>query len=918
MGKDNASKKTQLSVEARRALAKVRPYPPMSIRVRTKVLSPNEADPAAMKADDRAPARVGGLIAADEAKEQAADEARRRVQHECSRSAYQEGLKKNYIKWATRRSYGENASKLGSAELHQLQTEYVSRWFEDRKESFRKPNQGQSTAIARMAPSLLVRARAGSGKTEFLAQRVAFLVKGCGVEPGSILLLTLNKPAAAELEERIVRHLGMTWESFSDSDAARVPHVHTFDSLAGGMTGSAGMEDKEFGDIIREIMLDFIKTQQSAVRAGMMRYFRLEWESIQAGVFTDRDTTLTSRRQWHEAGEALSLGNNRVKSPYELRIANFLFEHNIPYEYERKWSSKGKHISPDFTIWPKSNEPIVVEFLGFTGDPQYDAKTEFKHAFWEGYDQRPKPKLVWLNHAEMEGDRYQVVIIDLLERRGTSVKRLTEDEIWEKIKEFALGEFEKIAKSVVGKARLLNWSGADLSRAAKGHDVEDVLCLCSAILDGVDNVEDKRGGSRDFARIMWDAVARLGSAPAGRFPKVDSKMRRKDGPRRPLDLSGLTEILLDEAQDFSPRFKSLIEGLKRHSPSARVVSVGDDWQAINRFAGADVALFEELARTGEEVRLSLNLRSRKNVVATGNRLMARHGFPAQHDKAKDADGPGRVILLNSEAFVPTPVEVESIGASYFIDKTLIAMLARIAGPSVIADKKVVLLARSWLDFYPRRGDVKKKGPMLDAISEAITGKKGAPWLDASTVHAFKGGESEVVILLANRFPLLHPHRVFTSVFGESDEILLDDERRLFYVGLSRAVSELVIVANGSPKGTRLWQDLGLRFAPWTDHPEWTQVTSAQGWLEISVSNGFDVKDRLKEAGYRFDGNRDKSWCKAIRLAAGSLERAIHDSICEPWVEHAGFLRDDTVISVFAAGKKVACFSVINGIASPRP
>ena len=50
-----------------------------------------------------------------------------------------------------------------------------------------------------------------------------------------------------------------------------------------------------------------------------------------------------------------------------------------------------------------------------------------------------------------------------------------------------------------------------------------------------------------------------------------------------------------------------------------------------------------------------------------------------------------------------------------------------------------------------------------------------------------------------RYPLLHPNWIFTRVFGDSIEHLTDEERRLFYVALTRAKEELYILTeNNNP------------------------------------------------------------------------------------------------------------------------
>lgn len=69
---------------------------------------------------------------------------------------------------------------------------------------------------------ILVAAAAGTGKTETLVRRVAHLVAVCGVRPDAILAVTFSVKAAKEMNDRLARYLGK-------STAAR---IGTFHSLA--------------------------------------------------------------------------------------------------------------------------------------------------------------------------------------------------------------------------------------------------------------------------------------------------------------------------------------------------------------------------------------------------------------------------------------------------------------------------------------------------------------------------------------------------------------------------------------------------------------------------------------------------------------------------------------------------------------
>lgn len=87
----------------------------------------------------------------------------------------------------------------------------------------------------------------------------------------------------------------------------------------------------------------------------------------------------------------------------------------------------------------------------------------------------------------------------------------------------------------------------------------------------------------------------------------------------------LREVIVDEMQDTS---EAQWRVLQRIGENARVVTVGDEKQAIYSFRGGNATVFREAqeqtrARGGELVRLADNYRSSPAVVATGNALFAQ-------------------------------------------------------------------------------------------------------------------------------------------------------------------------------------------------------------------------------------------------------------------------------------------------------
>ena len=68
-----------------------------------------------------------------------------------------------------------------------------------------------------------------------------------------------------------------------------------------------------------------------------------------------------------------------------------------------------------------------------------------------------------------------------------------------------------------------------------------------------------------------------------------------------------------------------------------------------------------------------------------------------------------------------------------------------------------------------------------------------------TMHKSKGLEAEVVIILEadeGVIPKTHPDTLLYRMFGETEGIALNDQKRLFYVAMTRAKKRLYIISEG--------------------------------------------------------------------------------------------------------------------------
>jgi len=755
-----------------------------------------------------------------------------------------------------------DAGLISGDEYESIKTRFVWAW--TNRGLLPSLDSEQAAAVATMKGNVLVVARAGSGKTRTLITRAIFLQKHCGVLPCELLLLAFNQEAAKEMKNRLTKTLG-----------EHLPHVMTFHALAHALVhpkeelvyDNPSAEVFGVSSEVQEVIDEHMRSEEYRERIQhlMLAHFREDWECIVNGCFQlTMGEFLAHRRELPRK----SLKGDYVKSFGEKVIANILFEYGVEYRYERAFRWNGVNYRPDFTIPVKSKGGVIIEYFGLKEDADYDKMSQQKRRFWAKRDEWTFIEFSPTDIAQNGVKDFVDALLQRLRTAGVTCRRRSEEEIWELIRKRALDSFTEAMKTFVSRCRKRNLDYNALEVLVNGHS--PCSTAESLFLDVGTSVY--RGylerlaayKKEDFDGLIWRSVSLVRD---GQTRFVRDKGRERG------DVTKLRFVMIDEFQDFSKMFFKLVDAIRSANPQVQFFCVGDDWQAINAFAGSDLVFFDNFNRYFQNISqryIRTNYRSSTAIIETGNALMYGRG-PAAEPKGTDV---GLVQLCKLDEFKPSALEQ----ARHNGDELTPAVL-RLVKSFLDRGLDVVMLSRrNDLPWYVSYG--KATGGVPDALMRfqehihSYLPEEDRKRVTASTTHKFKGLERSAVIVLdavGSSYPLIHPNWVFLRVFGDSIDHIIDEERRLFYVAATRAKDSLALVTETfteSPFLDAIRRQVSLESISWD---RLCPVLSLDGdLLEIRVFNAYDVKDQLKHLKYRWNST-EKYWHKAVLAEEFSID-----------------------------------------------
>lgn len=630
----------------------------------------------------------------------------------------------------------------------------------------------------------LLLAGAGTGKTSVMLGRTGYLLKSGQAQSDEILLLAYGRKAANEMDERIRNKLSIdtvsatTFHSLGLNIIAQVegakPSLSVF---AENEKAKAKWVQNYFEKLINE------KTQY---RKLIVEYFS-RYYYVERSAFDFK--SLGEYHQYFNDNDIRTFKGEQVKSFGELYIANSLFCNGIEYQYEAKYAYDVKTVErrqyqPDFFL-PELN--IYIEYYGIDENGNTAAYID-QNAYHEGIEwkqathRKHKTECLELTYAQNKKGKLLSTLMASLNDRQVQLNVLPAEKLSTEVILETINETGRITMLVQIFSQLIGLYKAAcldntleknvITNAKYPKQTEKALALLEPIVMAYEQHLTSHQ-EIDFEDMINKALAYV---QAGKFK------------------SPWRYIMVDEFQDISEPRARLVKALRDNNKSCSVFAVGDDWQAIYQFSGADIRLTTQFASyfgatpqsTTQSV-LDLTFRFNNQIGNVATDFITKN--PEQIKKTikslKQVNTPAVSLLKrdNGQYNSQKSMIIDEM-ANGAIDDVLLAISSKVCKPVT-----VYLLARFWF-YLPNNIDLKRLNNQYPLLT-----------IESQSFHASKGKEADYVIIVGLKtgnhgFPSEKATpALIEALLPKQEAYKYAEERRLFYVALTRARDKVYIIAD---------------------------------------------------------------------------------------------------------------------------
>lgn len=739
-----------------------------------------------------------------------------------------------------------NKPETFETDTKQANERYINQELKDNSDLFddldgKSLDSQQREAIVVDEDAVKVIAGAGSGKTFTIQGKVKYLTEKRDVDPSEILAISFSNASVDDLKERIEEPIDIKtfhkvgkdiltqYNQYSRPDTSALKHI-----IKRYLTKKA-LKNEDISKKLIEFFSFYINVPPSD---DDIKYEGdlLDW---QEGV----DFSTLKRRFKNKQRETLN--NEIVRSYEELYIANFLFIYGIKYTYEKIYSYPNKNFEREFNkfkeflfsfneeIPDELKNDITKDLLNLTDIfEEYEIKDYLPDFYLDDYN-------IYIEHfglnrncenhliggksseeyvKEMEWKRkvhkkYGTTLIETFSYYQSENRLLTR--LAEKLQaqgvEFNEIEYREVYRILLENKTIKEWEDfivllKTFIELFKGNNYDETKF--KEFYDYVGGLKDSFSKDRTIAFLkIVEEIYNDYEAYLLKIKKIDfNDMINKASDcivKNGLDLP-YKYIIVDEYQDTSFTRYNLLRNIC-DSIGAKIMVVGDDWQSIYSFSGCDVNIFTKFDNFFDvcETRyIEKTYRNSQQLIDASSNFVMKN--PDQTRKE-----------LKSSKSLKYPIKLVNFDNDFDEILKFELIIKNIINQSTFKNKKILILGRNNKDIFNLLKNFnveneygKRKFEILGDEDKLRRNKfvkivyRESPDVNIEyrTVHQSKGLECDNVILInLKNWKAGFPNKmvddpVLNFVKRNGDSFSYAEERRLFYVALTRTKNNVYLLA----------------------------------------------------------------------------------------------------------------------------
>lgn len=615
----------------------------------------------------------------------------------------------------------------------------------------------QREAIVSLEDNVLVISSAGSGKTMTTVGKVRYLIDVQKVLAERILLITFTRKAAESLSARL---------------GEKKLKCRTFHKLALDIISEAtGLKPTITSPDFSVQVYHKLTRENPIFREAIADYIiRSRYSMRDQFDYTSKQDYMQDRQKYGIQAFFKDMDGRPVfcKSDEESKICDYLGSRGIRFRYEEKYEfstvdASYRQYCPDFSIYIAGQDGQLKRVY-----LEHFAVNEAGHCpGWFTYDEESKylEGIEWKRKCHRDRGTILLETTSAGFQRGDIFQQLSQ-QLLDLGAVFSKATHERVSRELVRQeenilAMLTSFNFLLKSRDRTMEDIArqvgrgpDAITINSIIAPFVESYRqmEEENNELDFTDAIIQATDLCNN---GHRPDYDY-------------------ILVDEFQDISMDRYRFLQALRRKSTLTKLFCVGDDWQSIYRFAGSDMALFKQFEKYFGY--------TRKCLMETTYRF----GEPAISESSRFILANPEQAIKNVHSFkldAETKLEFLSTeGREGVVDAV------KFIADQIPEDKEIMLLGRYGFDV----NIFKKTELVVHEAKDCVYVTYGQRQMNFMTIHQSKGLECDYIVLLnCNGGTIGFPSQISDSpvlkyVLSEPDAYAFSEERRVFYVGITRA------------------------------------------------------------------------------------------------------------------------------------